>query len=148
MEHVTLKAGGTVDLRAVADIPERLRRPIRRIQMKLAADPAFAGVVKDAQKSGISEAKDIVEGQAMEMVAAMGDEAFELMDDLNDRAVMARVMGWSFGSEVTLEALQDLPGSVYDELRELCAAGLLDAGVDFSPSQDENSPTDPSTASA
>lgn len=147
MEHVTLKAGGTVDLRDPAEIPERLRRPLRRIQMQLASSPAFASVVKDASQRGAAAVADIPEDQAVAMVAEMGPEAFDLMDQLNDRAVLAKVMGWSFPHPVTLEGLQELSGAVYDELRELCAAGALD-GPDFSPSQDASSPTDPSTACA
>lgn len=141
-----LTAGGWADLRDVADIPERLRRPIRRMQMRLAANPAFADVVKDAGDHGIATLKDLSEDQAVAMMSAMGDGAFELMDDLNDRAVIARVAGWSYGGDVTVEALQELPGAVYDELRELCADGVLDTGPDFGPSPDPDSPTAPSNA--
>lgn len=147
MQHLTLKAGGWVDLRDPADVPERLRRPVRRIQMLLAANPAFTEVVQEAAAKGVAAVRDVTEDQAVAMVSGMGADAFDLMDELNDRAVLARVMGWSFGDQVTLEALQDLPGAVYDELRTLCADGALETGTDFSPSQDEASPTGPSTAS-
>ncbi|MET7982521.1 hypothetical protein [Streptomyces sp. NPDC005281] len=143
-----LPGDGWADLRAMDEVPERLRRPVRTIQMKLAQNPAFAEVVKDAQSSGVKAVQDIDEAQAVQMAAAMGDDALELMDDLNDRLIVSRVVGWSYGPEVTLDALQDLPGKVYDQLKEICAEGALAAGPDFSPSTEANSPTEPSTASA
>ncbi|MFB7905233.1 hypothetical protein ACFC1T_02225 [Kitasatospora sp. NPDC056076] len=145
MQHVMLKAGGWVDLRPPAEVPERLRRPVRRLQMALAASPAFADVVKDATTKGVAAVSDISDEQAAAMVTQMGD-SYDLIDQLNDRLVISRVMGWSFGPDVTLDALQDLPGAAYDELRALCADGALDAGLDTGPSQDENSPTVPSAA--
>ena len=146
MEHVTLKAGGTVDLRDVADIPERLRRPQRRIQMMLAANPAFSDVVKKASRTGVAAVDEFSEDQAVAMVSEMGADSFELLDQLNDTAILSRVMGWSFDVPVTADGLQDLPGAVYDELKALCAKGALE-GTDFSPSQDEDSPTGSSTGS-
>lgn len=147
MEHKTLTAGGTVDLRDVADIPERLRRPQRRIQMMLAANPAFSDVIKKASRTGVANVDDFSEDQAVTMVSEMGADSFELLDQLNDTAILARVMGWSFDAPVTADGLQDLPGAVYDELKALCAKGALE-GTDFSPSQDEASPTGSSTGSA
>lgn len=139
---------GWVDLRESADVPERLRRPVRTIQMKLAQNPAFKDVVDDAKKKGVKAMEDIDEAQAVEMATVMGDEALGLMDDLNDRLIISRVAGWSYGEEVTLDALQDLPGAVYDKLKEMCAEGALEGGPDFSPSTEADSPTEPSTASA
>ncbi|MGW1892146.1 hypothetical protein ACWCP6_18080 [Streptomyces sp. NPDC002004] len=136
---------GWVDLRAVADVSERLRRPIRAIQMRLAANPAFEGVIQAAQKKGVESLDDISEAEAVKMVTQMGDAA-DLMDELNDRLIISRVAGWSYGDDVTMDALQDLPGPVYDKLKEMCAEGALTNGPDFSPSQDPASPTEPSTA--
>ncbi|HWU23265.1 MAG TPA: hypothetical protein VN088_17130 [Nocardioides sp.] len=140
-----LPGGGWADLRDTTDVPERLRRPVRTLQMRLAKDPAFAQVVAGAKDKGVKALDDIDEAQAVEMVAEIGADSMTLMDDLNDRLVLSRVVGWSYGEEVTVDALQDLPGPVYDRLRELCAQGALD-GTDFSPSQDQESPTVPSTA--
>jgi len=140
-----LPGGGWADLREPADVPERLRRPVRALQMRLAKDPAFGQVVADAKDKGVQALADIDEAQAVSMVAAIGDESMTLMDDLNDRLVISRVAGWSYGDTVSVDALLDLPSAVYDRLRELCADGAL-GGPDFSPSQDPNSPTVPSTA--
>ncbi|MGH3161924.1 MAG: hypothetical protein ACRDOC_08580, partial [Streptosporangiaceae bacterium] len=85
--------------------------------------------------------------QAIEMASAMGDDAIDVMDQLNDRLIVARVAGWSYEPPVSMDAVLDLPGAVYDRLQELCAVGALQ-GVDFSPSTEAGSPTGPSTASA
>lgn len=146
IKRENLPGDGWADLRDPAEIPERLRRPIRAIQMKLARDPAFASVVKAAQAKGVEAVKDIDEAEAAQMATQMGDESAAALDELNDRAILARVIGWSYGPEVTVDALLDLPGPAYDRLKELCAEGALDSGPDFSPSQDENSPTAPSIA--
>lgn len=143
-----LPGGGWADLRDQADVTERLRRPVRAIQMKLARDPAFKDVVADASKKNVTSMGDIDESEALSMATAMGDESLGLMDELNDRLVIARVAGWSYEGEVTLDGLQDLPGPVYDKLRELCAEGALQQGPDFSPTTEADSPTEPSTASA
>ncbi|MCH0555817.1 hypothetical protein [Streptomyces sp. MUM 16J] len=142
-----LPGGGWADLRDPADVPERLRRPVRALQMRLARDPAFGRVVADATDKGVQALADIDEAQAVQMVAAIGDDSMGLMDDLNDRLVISRVAGWSYGDTVSVDSLLDLSSLVYDKLRELCADGALD-GPDFSPSQDAASPTGPSTASA
>ncbi|MFE8944497.1 hypothetical protein [Streptomyces sp. NPDC007856] len=143
-----LPGGAWADLRDASEVSERLRRPVRAIQMKLAQNPAFAGVVKDAQDKGVKQMDDIDESDALKMAQDMGDEAFALMDDLNDRLILSRVAGWSFDFPVTLDTLQDLPGPAYDKLKEVCADGALDNGPDFSPSTEAESPTAPSTASA
>lgn len=148
MKRENLKAGGWVDLRDQADVSERLRRPVRKLQMILAADPAFSGVVKNAAQGGITSVDDVSPGMAAEMMSTMGAGSVDMMMDLQDHAIMSRVMGWSFEFPVTLDSLQDLPGLAYDEISKLCAPGALDNGPDFSPSQDPASPTDPSTASA
>ncbi|EST24389.1 hypothetical protein [Streptomyces roseochromogenus] len=142
-----LPDGGWADLRDQAEVPERLRRPIRAIQIKLAKDPAFGSVVAEASKKGAAAVKGMAESEAAQMVAQMGDESAGLLDELNDRAIMARVVGWSYDAPVSMAALLDLPGPAYDRLKQLCAEGALQ-GTDFGPSQDEDSPTVPSTASA
>lgn len=141
-----LPGGAWADLRDPAEVPERLRRPVRAIQMRLAKDPAFSSVVQDATAKGVQQASDIDDSQAVAMMTAMGDEAAGLLDELNDRLIVSRVVGWSFEAPVGMDGLLDLPGPVYDQLRELCAEGALQSGPDFSPSTDPESPTGPSTA--
>ena len=143
-----LPGDGWADLRDPAEIPERLRRPVTTLQMLLARDPAFANVVKDAKDKGVKALDDIDEDQAVDMVGAMGEESFARMQELSDRIIVSRVAGWSYDLPINQDALLDLPGSVYDKLKELTADGALQNGPDFSPSTEADSPTEPSTASA
>lgn len=138
--------GQWADLRDPKDTPERLRRPVTTLQMLLARDPAFSEVVKGAKGKGVQALEDIDEAAGLDMVSAMGEESFQRMMDLSDRIIVSRVVGWSFEQPVTLDALMDLPGEVYDKLKELTSDGALDSGPDFAPSTDPESPTVPSTA--
>ena len=138
---------GWADLRDPAEVPERLRRPVTTLQMLLARDPAFASVVKDAKDKGVSALDDIDESQALDMVGTMGEASFARMQELSDRVIVSRVAGWSYDLPITSDSLLDLPGNVYDALKELTAEGAL-SGPDFSPSMEADSPTEPSTASA
>lgn len=142
-----LPSGHKVSLRPNAEVTERFRRPIRAIQMKLSKDQAFAGVVKDAATKGVEAVKGISEEDVKLMMASMGDDSLALMNDVNDKLILARVVTWTYDFEVSADALLDLPGGDYDQLKELCAEGSLDS-TDFGPSTDEDSPTAPSTASA
>jgi hypothetical protein len=140
MSRINLPSGATADLRPVADVTERLRRPIKRIQTKLAGMPAFASAVAEAQASG---GKDLSPDQQLKIAAGMG-EAFDLLEELNDRLIVAAVRGWSFPFEVTAENAQDLPGRDLDALREQTAPYLKDLTPDFEPSVDADSPIAPS----
>jgi hypothetical protein len=143
MIRVTLPSGNTADLRDVADVTERGRRPIKRIQTKLAGLPAFVNAVEEAkaQKDGA----DLTPDQQLKIAAGMG-EAFDLLEELNDALVAALVAGWSFGFPVSADAAQDLPGRDLDALRAAVAPYLSELNPDFDPSTDADSPTEASGA--
>jgi hypothetical protein len=141
-----LPGGQWADLRDPKDVPERLRRPVTTLQMLLAKDPAFSGVVKEAKDKGVKSMEDIDDSAALGMMETMGEASLTRMLELADRIIVSRVVGWSFDPAVTLDALMDLPGEVYDRLKEVTADGALDSGPDFAPSTDAESPTVPSTA--
>lgn len=145
MTRHELTAGGWVELRPAKAVPERLRRPVKAGYTRLLANRAFAETVGKAQSDGLASLADIDDDKATELVEQMAD-SLPMLDEVNDLVVVARVASWSFGDTVTVDALLDLPGEVYDELRALCAPGVQDLMPDFGPSQDEQSPTVPSTA--
>jgi hypothetical protein len=140
--HVTLPSGATADLRPVADVTERQRRPIKRIQAKLAGMPAFAGAVAEAQKAGDAV---LTPDQQLRIAGGMG-EAFDLLEDLNDALIVAAVRGWSYDFPVSLDACQDLPGRDLDALRSATAPYMQALMPDFDPTPDADSPTEPSVA--
>ncbi|MFJ9616705.1 hypothetical protein [Streptomyces noursei] len=142
MIHINLPSGASADLRDVADVTERQRRPIKRIQSQLAARPAFAAAVKEAQ--AISGAELSPEAE-LRIAAGMGD-AFDLLEELNDFLVAALVAGWSYGFPVTADAVQDIPGADLDALRTECAPFLPKLLPDFEPTAEADSPTVPSGA--
>ena len=145
MIHVSLPSGATADLRAVADVTERQRRPIKRIQAQLAARPAFAAAVKEAQAVAKAEGSDLSPEAELCIAAGMGD-AFDLLEELNDCLVAALVAGWSYGFAVSLDSVQDVPGSDLDALRKECAPFLPQLLPDFDVSAESDSPTAPSGA--
>jgi hypothetical protein len=140
--RVNLPSGGWADLRPVADVTERQRRPIKRIQTTLAGMPAFASAVREAEAAGGS---DLTPEQQLKIAAGMG-EAFDLLENLNDALIVAAVRGWSYGAEVTADACQDLPGRDLDKLREATSPYLKELMPDFDPTPDASSPIEPSAA--
>jgi hypothetical protein len=143
MQHLTLPSGNTADLREVADVTERQRRPIKRIQTKLAGLPAFVNAVEEAKAQG--DGVDLTPDQQLKIAAGMG-EAFDLLEELNDALVAALVAGWSYGFVVSADAVQDLPGRDLDALRTAVAPFLAQLNPDFEPSPDAASPSVASVA--
>jgi hypothetical protein len=143
MIHLTLPSGATADLREVADVTERQRRPIKRIQTKLAGLPEFASAVATAQAQG--EGTELTPEEQLTIAAGLG-EAFDLLEELNDALVVALVAGWSFAFGVNVDAVQDLPGRDLDALRKAVAPFLSQLSPDFEPSPDPASPTVASVA--
>lgn len=141
MQHLTLPSGATADLREIADVTERQRRPIKRIQTKLAGLPAFVNAVAEAQAQG--DGVDLSPDQQLKIAAGMG-EAFDLLEDLNDALVAALVAGWSYGFAVSADAVQDLPGRDLDALRTAVSPFLAQLSPDFEVSPDADSPTEAS----
>lgn len=97
--------GGWVVLRDPEVVPERLRRPL------------FANSVKMQQFAD------------MEQVSS---EALEALSEYNDLLAIAMIQEWSFGGEVTANALLDLPGNTYDAIRKLVAPFVTKLVPDFS----------------
>jgi len=145
MQHLTLPSGATADLRDVADVTERMRRPIKRLQAKLTAIPEFAAAVRDAQAAQASGNGELTYDQQVEIAAGMG-AAFDVLEDLNDSLCAAMVAGWSFGFAVSVDGMQDLPGRDLDALRKACTPFLAQLNPDFEPSPDDASPIAPSIA--
>jgi hypothetical protein len=142
MTRVNLPSGATADLRPAEDVTERQRRPIKRIQASLAGNRAFAEAVAEAQKAG---GRDLSQEAQLRIASGMGD-AFDLLEELNDRLIVAFVRGWSYGFDVNVDNVQDIPGRDLDALREVVSPLMRALMPDFDPNPDPDSPTVPSTA--
>lgn len=143
MQRINLPSGATADIRDVADVTERGRRPIKRIQTRLAGLPDFVHAVEEAKSQ--KDGEELTPEQQLTIAAGMG-EAFDLLEDLNDALVAAMVAGWSYAFGVSADACQDLPGRDLDALRTAVAPYLSQLNPDFDPSPDPASPTGASVA--
>lgn len=143
MKHITLPSGATADLRDVADVTERQRRPLRRVQTRLGANPEFAAAVAVAQSLRKDSGDDLAPADQLSIAAGLGS-AFDDLESLNDLLVAALVAGWSYAFDVSADACQDLPGADLDALRTECSPFLAQLMPGFEPTPDPDSPTAPS----
>lgn len=137
--RVALPGGAWADFRPVSDITERMRRPIKKLSTQLASHPDFVAAVQSAQ------GKELTQAEQLQLAGVMGD-AFDVLEELQDRLVCAAVRGWSFDQDVTPDELLDLPSAALDALREY--AGPYQSGLNpnFEPTTESDSPTGPSNA--
>jgi hypothetical protein len=137
--RVGLPNGGWADFRPVSDITERMRRPIKKLSTQLASHPEFVTAVQSAQ------GKEMTQTEQLQIAAAMGD-AFDVLEELQDRLVCAAVRGWSFPQEVTPDGLLDIPSAALDALREHAAPYQTGLNPSFEPTTESETPTGPSNA--
>jgi hypothetical protein len=140
MIRVTLPSGATADLRPVEDITERQRRPIKRVQTQLAKLSDFGAAIEKAQAIEAGGKGKLSKAEQDAIAEGLG-EAFDPLEELNDRLIVAAVMGWSYPFAVEFDAVQDLPARDLDKLRELVAPYLPQLMPDFSPNKDRDTPT-------
>lgn len=143
MMRIDLPSGATADIREVADVTERQRRPIKRIQTHLAGLPGFVNAVEEAKAQGDGEA---LSPEAQLKIASGMGEAFDLLEELNDALVAALVAGWSYAFPVSADACQDLSGRDLDALRAAVSPFLAQLNPDFDPSPEQDSPIEASGA--
>lgn len=128
MNKIDLPDGEWASLRDPKKVPEKLRRPIMR------------SVMAATRQSG--DFKKLVDADNPEDIVKDLDPSFlETGAELNDLLVVALVEEWSFETPVTVDAVLDLPGDVYDELRKTVAPFITDLLPDFGPSPDPKAPT-------
>lgn len=132
----TLPDGDTATLRDPKLVTERHRRPVTKLQRRLAASPVGQLL---ASKDKLSEEE--FEEQAR---ALLGSDDYELLDQLNDALVVALVEVWPYNVPVTLDGLLDIPGEAYDALKVEASKHVSDLMPSFAVSPSEESPTPPS----
>ena len=97
--------GGWIDLREPEEVPEKLRRPI--IKMSVSGVP-FAEDWND-----LFENPENANAESLEAMLDYGSR-------FNDLVAMAFIRQWSFELPISIDALGDLPGKVYDEIANAC----------------------------
>jgi len=118
--------GGWVDLRDPKTVSERLRRPV---------------ITKASQLSSV-----INEMQGDDSGNSVSSKGLGEMFEFNDLLAVALISEWSFGSEVSTEALLDLPAETYDAIQKLVAPLVTDLMPSFEVTPEADSPTEPSGA--
>jgi hypothetical protein len=135
MQTVTLPSGKKVQLRSVADITERQRRPLAKLRTRLATSREVAEVIEKAEKGRkLTKAEESVIEQQVEPL-------MDVIEELGDRLIVAAVAGWDHDFPVDYDHVLDLPARDLDKLREVCASYLGELFPDFSPAKDKSSPT-------
>jgi hypothetical protein len=140
--RVELPKGQYAVLRDPEDVPERLRRPHMDAREHVSATLMSTGTTE----ADIEAARDGEPGAAAKLGLAMiSGGATALKRNADDLLVAALVESWSYGTDVTADTLQDLPGRAYDALLKACEPLAEAMSPDFGPSPDPQSPTSPSS---
>ena len=139
-EKIDLPDGGWALLRDPRRVTERQRRPVTRLQARLAGSAVGALL---AQRGNLSDKKFEEEARKV-----LGSDDYGLLDDLNDALIEALVDSWSYEDPPSAAAAMDKPGPVYDKIKRECAKHVTALTPDFSPTDeslaDPASPTGPS----
>lgn len=139
MQHIVLPSGATVDIRAAADVTERHRRPLRKLQGELGRHAEFFEAMEKAQAK-LQAGKKLTKTEQDSIADDLGP-ALDLVEELNDRVVIALVAGWSYSLPVELDSVLDLPGADLDALRAVVSPLARELMPDFSVTKDKDSPT-------
>lgn len=134
--------GGWADLRPVADITERMRRPIKRASTKLTSFPSFMSAVREGQ-AATKDGREMTMDEQLAIAANMGD-AFDVLEEVQDLLVVAAVMGWSWEVPITQDGVLDLPTPALDALRKAVSPYQKALNPNFQPTPEEG-PTVPSS---
>jgi hypothetical protein len=123
----TTPSGMTFTLRTPDQVPERLRRPVTRKLLEFAKSlDSGDGLTEESIDAGTLDPTVLAEA-----------------DELNDLLAVALIPSWSLEVPVSLEAVMDLPGADYNEIRRAVAPFLTQMLPDFSPSPEDGSPSTP-----
>lgn len=134
-----LPSGGWAILREPAAVPVRLRRPVEKALIKVSKQKDIADALTADSKNATQE--EI----AAKVAEQLDSESMDILNDLNDCLILARVESWSFG-DITIDKILDLPGADYSVLQTEAAKGITEMMPNFSNSGDPNSPLNPSAA--
>ena len=137
-EKIELPEGWAI-LRDPKRVTERQRRPVTRLQARVAGSDIGALL---QLKGSLSDAE--FEAEALK---ALGSEAFGLIDELNDAMIVALVERMQIDGQpevtgLTADGLLDLPGPVYDALKNATARYVTEITPNFGPTPED--PTPPS----
>lgn len=130
-----LPDGGSATLRDPKLVTERHRRPVTRLNSRIAGS-AVGQLL--ASKDSMTDKE--FEDEARKLLATA---EWELLDELNDALIVALVESWSYDAAVTTDGLLDIPGESYDALKVETSKHVTALMPSFAVSPVEDSPTPP-----
>ncbi len=132
MDRVELPDGAWAELYEPKKIPERRRKLIQRnaVRMqKLLPEKYFAQVEVTEPATGETPHPAFGAPPVDELMAQtarridprdLTDETLDAMGEFDEALVLGYVTTWSFGDELTVDAIRDLPVDQYDALVAEC----------------------------
>ena len=130
-KKIALSGEGWAMVRDASEVTVRLRRPVE-------AEMFSVG------KKYLPTLENGKERDASQVAPELDAQALADFDELNDLLIVARVASWSFDTPVSKDALLDLTDADYKILQEVSADGITDFMPNFAPSNEKDSPTNPS----
>lgn len=140
-ETIALPDGGWAELRPHEQVSERQRRPILALMVRMHETGAFATAEDDDEDAAGDTAAAVDTAAAADEASTMSGGKLALIEELNDLLIVARVVRWSYGDGVDRDAVLDLPGPVYDALRDAAGADSHRLVPNFDPTPDRETPT-------
>lgn len=149
---VPLSDGKSAELRDPKELSERQRRPLGKLMALVSPEGQDAleasrllgedGKPETKKKLTAAERKEL---QAKVRFAAAD---IDVLNELNDQAIVAFVKHWTREEAVTIDNVLELPTPDYDALRAAVAPLTAEVFVNFKASKDSSSPTAASNGSA
>ena len=149
-ERITLPSGGWVELRDVADVREKHRRPIARALARVSRE-GWETLEQDRELDVDLKADDpdkVTAALKEKSKLRYSPEDLDALSDSNDLCIVALVKNWSFQDEINIEGVLNRLAPDYEKLRELGTPAVSTLFISFAPSKDLSSPTPPSSESA
>ena len=152
--EVTLIDGTVAVMRSPKEVPEGRRGPVVDASVNARKFAGHLEIIKEAVDAGTSLDRISIPGVEEDAVELMG-----CLRDLISHVIIAFVKSWSYGPVSVETLLMEVPGEVYDQLRDMTiplypqivpnftadanVIGRTEAGV---PIIDPEGPTGPSVA--
>lgn len=121
--------GGWVELEDPKKVTQRKRRPVREAMVAMLRS---GKAMTELGGLGDIDPNQLTSEQATQVAEmAVSADLLGVADEITEALIVALVDVWSFGDEVTVDALVDIPGDAYDALAALVAPMMGDLFPDF-----------------
>lgn len=143
--RVELPKGQWATLKDPEDVTERARRPVLDAQDRMNACLVSCGLTQEELEAAAKGDQDNAIAVGVKMLAT---DFQRYQHDAERLLLVALLHEWSYGTPITEDTVQDLPGRAYDQLLEAATPLMKVLSPNFEPDTDPNSPTPPAGACA